>query len=120
VQVLCLAERERRLLATRFSEHANSHKAMERALRDAGATGALRLLDVLRRLERQHNIDLGEVCHRFAERNHPETHPIERFVMSYIAEERPRPNGGRELWVLVDRIAQVRELMDSRAVGEPS
>jgi len=120
MQVLCLTDQDRRLMAARFAEHGNSQRSMKRALSDAGAQAALGRIGALRRLEREHNIDLGEVCHRFAQRNSPETHPIERFVMSYIAEERTRPNGRRELWVLVDRISQVRQLMDSQAVGEPS
>jgi hypothetical protein len=119
MEVVCLTDQDRRLLAARFGEHANSQRRMKTALLEAGAAAAAARLAALRLLERRYDIDLGEICHRYGRRNLPETHPIERFVMSYIAEERPPCNGGCELWVLLDRLHQVRELMEGRLVGEP-
>jgi hypothetical protein len=118
VEVLCLTDQDRRLLAARFGEHGNSQRRMRAALHEAGAAGAAERLAALRQLERRYDVDLGEVCHRFGRRNLPDTHPIERFVMSYIAEERVLAGRG-ELWVLLDHLRQVRELMDGRLVGEP-
>lgn len=118
MEVVCLSAQDRRLLAARFAEHGNSQRRMRSALVEAGADAAAARLGALRMLERRYDLDLGEICHRFGRRNLPDTHPIERFVMSYIAEERACA-GRNELWVLVDRLRQVRELMDGRLVGEP-
>jgi hypothetical protein len=119
MEVVCLSSQDRRLLAARFAEHGNSQRRMKSALVEAGAEAAAARLAALRLLERHYDVDLGEICHRFSRRNLPDTHPIERFVMSYIAEERAHAAGRQELWVLVDRLRQVRELMDGRLVGEP-
>jgi hypothetical protein len=119
MEVVCLTEQDRRLLAARFGEHGNSLRRMKSALVEAGARAAAERLVALRQLERRYNVDLGEICHRYGRRNQPDTHPIERFVMSYIAEERAPPHGRPELWVLLDRLRQVRELMEGRLVGEP-
>lgn len=120
MQVLCLSEYDRHLMLLRFGRHENSQRALQRALAAAGGELAVGRSAALRQIERVHNVDLAEICHRFARRNDPGTHPIERFVISYIAEERPRADGAPQLWVRVDRIHEVRELMEGRAVGEPS
>jgi hypothetical protein len=119
IEIVCLTETDRRLLAARFAEHANSQRRMRSALLEAGARAAAARLAALRQLERHYDIDLGEICHRYARRNLPDTHAIERFIMSYIAEERTPHQGCTELWVLLDRLRQVRELMEGRLVGEP-
>jgi hypothetical protein len=120
VQVVCLSEYDRDLMLLRFGEHANSPRALHAALEAAGAHGAAGRSAALRAIERAHDVDLGEICHRFARRDDPATHPIERFVIGYIAEERARPDGAAQLWVRVDRIQQVRALMHGPAVVEPS
>jgi hypothetical protein len=119
VHVVCLAASDRRLLAARFAEHANSHRRMRGALLEAGGHATVDRLDTLRKLERSFRIDLGSVCHRFDRRDLPETHPIERMVVNYIAEIHKPANGAEELWVMLDRVDEIRELMEGRLVGEP-
>jgi hypothetical protein len=40
------------------------------------------------------------------------------MIVDYVTETHDTDNGA-ELWVLLDRIVQVRELMEGRLVGEP-
>jgi hypothetical protein len=49
----------------------------------------------------------------------PDTHPVERLVLDFITEVRLPAGGAEESWVHPDRVAQVRDLMDGRLVGEP-
>lgn len=104
------------MLAARFAQHGNSHRRMRGALLEAGATDVADRLTMLRRLERQFDIDLGEICFRYDRRTDPRTHPIERLIIGYITECR---RGGDEIWVLLDRVRQLRELKEGRLVGEP-
>jgi hypothetical protein len=117
VNVVCLSPRDRELLMARFAEHGNSHRRMRGALAEAGV--AVGRLDALRRLERRFSIDLGSLCHRWSRRDHADTHPIERFVVNYVTGTRQHGTGDAELWVLLDRVAEIRELMEGRLVGEP-
>jgi len=117
VNVVCLSVPDRQLLMARFAEHGNSHRRMRGALAEAGV--AVGRLDALRRVEHRFRIDLGSLCHRWGRRDHPDTHPIERFVVNYITETRQRTAGEDELWVLLERVAEIRELMEGRLVGEP-
>ncbi|NIR61567.1 MAG: hypothetical protein GWO02_19775 [Gammaproteobacteria bacterium] len=120
MDVVCLSAEDCRLLSARFAEHHNSHRRMAGALEEAGATEALMRLGALRRLEAHFEIDLGSLCHRFGRRDHPKTHPLERMVLGYVAAWTPRPDGTGELWVRLDRVRQVRELIDEgERVGEP-
>jgi hypothetical protein len=119
VNVVCLTQSDLRLLTARFAEHGNSHRRMRSAMQEAGALPAAARLEALRGLEKQFQIDLGSVCHRFGRRNLPETHAIERWVMNYITEVRRREGAEDELWVRLDRVAEIRELMEGRLVGEP-
>jgi hypothetical protein len=111
-EVLRLDEVDCRLLSARFRQHANSHRRMAGALREAGALEMLDRLRALRGLERRFAIDLGSLCHRFERRNDAGTHPIERSVLSYVARERTGPDGRMELLVLVDRVRSVRALIE--------
>lgn len=104
------------MLAARFTQHGNSHRRMRGALLEAGATEVAERLAVLRRLERQFDVDLGEICFRYDRRNDPRTHPLERLIIGYITECR---GDGDEVWVLLDRVKQLRELKEGRLVGEP-
>ncbi|MBX6362649.1 MAG: hypothetical protein IRZ00_02165 [Gemmatimonadetes bacterium] len=115
MDVICLSSADYRLLTTRYAEHGNSQRRLTGALLEAGALDALERARALRRLERHFGIDLGMVCHRFEHRNDAATHPIERSIMSYVAAWRGTPGGARELWVLPDRIRQLRELMNEGA-----
>ncbi|MFS8639193.1 MAG: hypothetical protein FWJ74_13975 [Gemmatimonadota bacterium] len=120
MNVVCLSAEDCRLLARRFAEHGNSHRRMAGALKEAGELETLRRVGALRRLEASFEIDLGSLCHRFARRNHPSTHPLERMVLTYIATWKHRPDGAGELWIHLDRVREVRELIEEgERVGEP-
>lgn len=120
MDVVCLSAEDCRLLSARFAEHGNSHRRMACALREAGATEALERSAALRRMEARFGIDLGSLCHRFEKRDHPATHPLERLVLAYVARWNARPDGAGELWVRLDRVREVRELIEEgERVGEP-
>jgi len=116
--IVALTASDRRLLVARFEEHGNSHMRMLEALVEAGAKETGARLVALRSIERRYDLDLAEICVLHARRNDARTHPIERIVVDFIAEEH---HGDEEthLWILPDRVRQIRELMDGRLVGEP-
>ena len=90
------------------------------ALEEAGAKESYTRLIVLRNVEKQVGIDLGMVCHRFERRNDLGTHSLERAVMNYIAQWRHESSGAEELWVRLDRIREVHDLIEEgRMVTEP-
>jgi hypothetical protein len=119
VEVLRLSPGDCRLLTARFGEHANSHRRMVAALEEAGADAPLARLRALRILERRFSVDLGSLCWRFERVDHPNTHPIERYIVQYVTRVRRTEQGSNELLVLLDNVRQVRELMEGRLVGEP-
>jgi hypothetical protein len=118
IHVVRLTAPDRQLLRARFVQHGNSHQRMIAALAEAGSKETCRRLEALRRIERRFDLDLAEICDRHARRQHATTHPIERMVLDFIAEEH-HDESGAQLWVMPDRVQQVRELMDDRLVGEP-
>lgn len=118
MHVVCLTASDQSLLRARWAEHGNSHRRMLDALAEAGAADALARLSALRNIEKRYNLDLAEICHRHARRADACTHPIERFVLDFIAEERPGNDDG-QLLIMPDRVRQVRELMNGKLVGEP-
>lgn len=119
MEVLQLTPGDCGLLAARFGEHDNSHRRMSAALREAGARGPLERLRALRRLERRFDVDLGSICWRFRRRDDPGMHPIERYVVDYVAQESVSDDGSDALLILLDRVRHVRDLMEGRLVGEP-
>jgi hypothetical protein len=119
VRVLRLELSDCVLLDARYAQHGNSQRRMLEALREAGAGAAAERLRALRGLERRFGVDLGSLCHRFRRRDRPETHPIERFIVEHVTELRRGAGGRDELWVLLDHVRQVRELMEGRLVGKP-
>lgn len=119
MNVVRLSSADRRLLTSRFEEHGNSHRRMRIALEEVAAEQATKRLDALRTIERRFGVDLASVCHRFDRRDDPATHPIERMIMNYIAEPRVAESGGTELWVLLDRVSEIRDLSEDPLVGEP-
>ncbi len=119
MHVLRLNPADRRLLAARYAEHGNSHRRMVAALGEAGAEAPLARLRALRMVERRFELDLGSLCWRAGRVDHPDTHPIEKFIVRYVARVRTNENGAEELLVLLDHVRQVRELMEGRLVGEP-
>lgn len=76
------------------------------------AANALARLRALRRLECHFSIDLGALYHRFQHRDAPGLHPLERSILDSIARWHHDAEGRAELWVLVDNVRQVRELID--------
>lgn len=120
MEVVRLSAEECGLLSRRYSEHDNSHRRMVEALREAGAEDVVERLGALRRLEIHFAIDLASLCHRFERREAESTHPLERAVLDYVATRRKGPNGTEELWVLIDRVKEVRDLIDEgELVGDP-
>jgi hypothetical protein len=117
IQVVALSTADRRLLCTRFRDHGNSHSRMLGALERAGAHDCGARLAALRRVEQQYDLDLAEICHRHDRRGDDGTHPIERFVLDFIAEER-RVVDDTLLWIMPDRVRQVRDLMEGKLVGD--
>lgn len=111
MEVLCLTVADYGLLKSRYAEHNNSQLRLAAALEEVGATDVLRQSKALRRMEVTFGVDLGSLCHRFEHRHDAGIHPIETMVMNFVAEWRGE-NGRRELWVLLDRLRQVRELME--------
>lgn len=86
-----------------------------------GESPSLARLHALRRLERQLSIDLGALCHRFQRREDPALHPLERSILESIAcwrhgEESAR-GAGDELWVYLDRIQQLRQIIGEENPG---
>lgn len=118
MHVVRLTAMDRQLLRARYAQHGNSHRRMVAAAAEAGSEETGRRLEALRRIERLYDLDLAEICDRHARRQQAGTHPIERMVLDFIAEER-HDESGNQLWIMPDRVRQVRELMDGRLVGEP-
>jgi hypothetical protein len=118
VHVVSLSFADRGLLAARFARHGNSHRRMRASLLDAGANDAVARLDALRELERRFEVDLGSVSWRYERREEEGTHPLERYIIDYIAEMR-RTDDDEVLWVRLDRVREIRDLMEGRLVGEP-
>jgi hypothetical protein len=118
MDVVRLTASDRALLCARWTQHGNSQRRMLDALGEAGADDAGARLTALRAIEKRFNLDLAEICHRYGRRNEERTHPIERMVVEFIAEEREAA-GQTQLWVLPGRVRQVRELMEGRLVGDP-
>lgn len=120
MEILRLTPADCQLLSTRFAEHGNSLSVMRRALDEAGRHDDLERLRALRRMELHFRVDLGSLCHRFQLRDAPGTHPIETGVLDYVAQWRLADDGTPRLWVRIDRVRQIRQLMEEdELVREP-
>ena len=120
MEVVSLTRSDCGLLAARFGEHGNSQRRMLAALEEAAASDAFARLCVLRQIEKRVGVDLGMLCYHFEHRNDAKTHPFERQIMNYIAHWRLNLAGAEELWVILDRIREVRDIVEEgRLVGEP-
>ena len=120
MEVICLTRSDCGLLAARFGEHGNSQRRMLAALAEASANDSCARLRALRALEHSFALDLGMLCYHFEHRDDADTHPFERAVMNYVAHRRVNAQGADELWVLVNRVREVREIVEEkRLVGEP-
>ena len=116
MEAVRLALSDCRLLAARYHEHGNSHRRMTQALLDAGAAPAAERLLTLRQIERQFDVDLGLLCYWHERRSAHDSHPVERAIIAYLTSVHARD----EIWILLDRLRELRDLLDeSRLVGEP-
>jgi hypothetical protein len=122
MEVVALTPADCALLAARYRDHANSHRMMREALVRDGHEDEAQRLEALRNIERHFDLDLGLVCHLFDRRAATDCHPIEKMVIEFITEMHAsvaRDGAGDEvLWVLPDRVRQVRDLMQGHVVGE--
>ncbi len=132
MDVAALTLSDRRLLAARRTEHANSHRRLTAALREAGAERALERARALRALERRFQVDLGSLCWRLDRVERGNAHPIERALVRYITEWRepvtdgehrpdrsaPGHDDGPVLWVLLDRLREVREFIEEGSMAQ--
>lgn len=120
MEVISLSRSDCGLLAARYGEHGNSQRRMLAALEEAAADDAFARLCILREMEKRVHVDLGMLCYHFEHRNDKKTHPFERAVMNYVAHWRSNGKGEEDLWVILDRIRQVREVVEEgKLVGEP-
>ena len=127
MNVVALTYADRRLLAARYEQHENSHRIMRETLLLRREDDAAARLDALRCVERTFDLDLGLVCHLYEHRADQGRHPIEKMVVDFITDAHDAhdasgahaaPADHEILWVLPDRVRQVRDLMQGHAVGE--
>lgn len=120
LEVLTLNRGDCALLAARFGQHGNSQRRILAALDEAGANESFGRMVLLRQMEKQLSVDLGMLCHHFEHRNDAGTHPFERAVMNYVAQWRLSASGAEALWIRLDRVREVRDIVEEgRLVGAP-
>ena len=117
-ELLSLARSDCGLLAARFAEHGNSQRRMLGALEEACADDAFARLCALRQIEKHFQVDLGMLCHHFEHRNDQNTHPIQRAVMNYVAQWYVSVSGVEELHVRIDRVKEVRDIVEDGRLAE--
>jgi hypothetical protein len=117
-ELLSLTKSDCGLLAARYAEHGNSQRRMLGALEEAAADDALVRLCALRQMEKHFQVDLGMLCHHFEHRNDKNTHPIQRAVMNYVAQWFVGANGVEELHVRIDRVREVRDIVEDGRLAE--
>lgn len=98
------------LAALRFREHENSPTRIAEHFRRTEDEPALRVSIGLRKVERQYEINLGTVCHKFLETETEPTPRVQQEVMEYVAEWRELADGGLGLLVSVDRVREIDRL----------
>jgi hypothetical protein len=117
-ELLSLSKDDCGLLAARYGEHGNSQRRMLAALDEASAGDAFARLCALRQLEKHFSVDLGMLCYHFQRRNDQNTHPIQRAVMNYVAHWGADANGTQALQVRIDRVREVRDLVEDGKLAE--
>jgi hypothetical protein len=117
-ELISLSKDDCGLLAARFGEHGNSQRRVLQALEEASADDAFARMCALRQLEKHFGVDLGMVCYHFAHRNDKTTHPIQRAVMNYVAEWIVGANAVAELRVRIDRVREVRDIVEDGRLAE--
>jgi hypothetical protein len=106
------------LLGARFGEHGNSQRRMLSALEEAAADDAFARLCTLRQIEKHFQVDLGMLCYHFQHRKDTSTHPVERAVMNYVAAWSTNEQGADELRVRIDRVREVRDIVEEGRLTE--
>jgi NAD-dependent DNA ligase len=117
-ELICLSKDDCGLLAARFGEHGNSQRRILEALEEAAAEKEFARMCALRQLEMHFSVDLGMVCYHFMHRNDKNTHPIQRAVMNYVAEWGFDVNAREELHVRIDRVKEVRDIVEDGRLAE--
>lgn len=117
-ELICLSREDCSLLAARYGEHANSQRRFLQALEEAAADDAFARMCTLRQMEKHFAVDLGMLCYHFAHRNDANTHPIQRAVMNYVAEWSIGRNSVEELHVRIDRVREVRDIVEDGALAK--
>jgi hypothetical protein len=117
-ELISLSKEDCSLLAARYGEHANSQRRFLQALEEAAADDAFARMCTLRQVEKHFAVDLGMLCYHFAHRNDKNTHPIQRAVMNYVAEWSVGANAVQELHVRVDRVREVRDIVEDGRLAE--
>lgn len=112
---IALTSDQAELAAYRFRVHDNSATRIAHHFGVAGDQPSLRLCRVIRRLERDFEIDLGAVCHKFLEKDDGCAPDVQRQVMEYVAYWKEFGNGERDLIISIDRVRQIGRL----AKGDP-
>jgi hypothetical protein len=118
MDLISLTREDCGLLAARYGEHSNSQRRMLDALEEAAADDAFARLCALRQLEKHFAVDLGMLCYYFEHRNDQGTHPARRAVMNYVAAWDVSADGRQELRVRIDRVREVREIVEDGRLAE--
>ncbi|HEY0673450.1 MAG TPA: hypothetical protein VGD27_14325 [Longimicrobiales bacterium] len=118
MELITLSKDDCGLLAARYGEHGNSQRRMLDALEEASAEAAFARLCALRQLEKHFRVDLGMLCYHFEHRNDQDTHPIKRAVMNYVAMWTVSTSGVQELRVRIDRVREVRDIVEDGRLAE--
>lgn len=117
-ELISLSKDDCGLLAARYGEHGNSQRRMLAALEEASADEAFARMCALRELEKHFRVDLGMLCYHFQHRNDKDTHPIQRAVMNYVAQWGRNASGAPELQVRIDRVREVRDIVEDGRLVE--
>jgi hypothetical protein len=117
-ELISLSKDDCGLLAARYAEHGNSQRRILQALEEAAADNEFARMCALRQLEKHFGVDLGMLCFHFEHRNDKNTHPIQRAVMNYVAEWTLDANASQELRVRVDRVREVRDIVEDGRLAE--
>jgi hypothetical protein len=117
-ELVSLSKADCGLLAARYGEHGNSQRRFLQALEEAAADDSFARMCTLRQMERHFAVDLGMLCYHFMHRNDKDTHPIKRAVMNYVAEWGFGANALEELHVRIDRVREVRDIVEDGRLAE--
>lgn len=120
MEFILLTSEQVDVAACRFREHGNSPARIARHFRDADDESMLRLCLALRRLERQFEINLGTICHKFLEVETSPTPEVQRRVMDYVAGWQEIDDGAVRLLVSVDRVREIDRLAEGDVAEWPT